>query len=195
MLPLPTLVFAAMSKAKTKTPYIPATELLWVVGDRRQFNEQGRVPTNRTRRNILRAEAEHGSHHAHSIQIMATLAALLHDIGKATQGFQRKLNPQQRKIQAGDPYRHEWISLRLFQAMIHGCATDAEWLARLAQWRDYAQAQPDWDSRIINDSHAKASHDFSVAPPLAQWLMWLIVTHHRLPFYNLEYHAASQRQK
>lgn len=32
------------------------TELLWVVGDRRQFNEQGRVPTNRTRRDILRAE-------------------------------------------------------------------------------------------------------------------------------------------
>ena len=170
------------------------TELLWVVGDRRQFNEQGRVPTNRTRRNILRAEAEHGSHHAHSIQIMATLAALLHDIGKATQGFQRKLNPQQRKIQAGDPYRHEWISLRLFQAMIHGCATDAEWLARLAQWRDYVQAQPDWDSRIINDSHANASHDFSSAPPLAQWLMWLIVTHHRLPFYSVNYHKDSERK-
>ena len=168
------------------------TELLWVVGDRRQFNEQGRVPTNRTRRDILRAEDENGWRYAHSIQIMATLAALLHDIGKATLGFRNKL--KQSNIQASDPYRHEWISLRLFQAMIHGCATDAEWLARLAQWRDYAQAQPDWDSLIINDSHAQASHDFSSAPPLAQWLMWLIVTHHRLPFFTLDYHNANQRQ-
>lgn len=170
------------------------TELLWAVGNRRQFNEQGRVPTNRTRRNILRAEAEQGSRHAHSIQIMATLAALLHDIGKATQGFQRKLNPKQTKIQASDPYRHEWISLRLFQAMIHGCRTDAEWLARLAQWREYAQGQPDWGSRIINDRHATATHDFSTAPPLAQWLMWLIVTHHRLPFYSVNYHKNSERK-
>ncbi|EJS91475.1 hypothetical protein AAUPMC_03479, partial [Pasteurella multocida subsp. multocida str. Anand1_cattle] len=27
-----------------------SAELLWIVGDRRQFNDQGRVPTNRTQR-------------------------------------------------------------------------------------------------------------------------------------------------
>ena len=170
------------------------TELLWIVGDRRQFNEQGRIPTNRTRRDILRANDENnGWHYAHSIQIMATLAALLHDIGKATIGFQSKLHTQ--SMLGTDPYRHEWISLRLFQAMIDGCATDTEWLNRLANWREYTQSQPNWFSHLINDSQKTASYDFSTAPPLAQWLMWLIVTHHRLPFYgHLDYHKPSDQK-
>lgn len=169
------------------------TELLWVVGDRRQFNEQGRVPTNRTQRNILRADDENGWRYAHSIQIMATLAALLHDIGKATCGFQAKLHSP--NLLGTDPYRHEWISLRLFQAMIHDCTTDAEWLNRLANWCEYAQSQPDWLCHLINDNKKSASYDFSTIPPLAQWLMWLIVTHHRLPFYgNQDYHLPSKRQ-
>lgn len=100
------------------------TELLWIVGDRRQFNAQGRVPTNRSRRDILRSEHETAWRHGVSIQIAATLAALLHDLGKATGFFQNKLKASGKA--SADPFRHEWLSLRLFQVMIAGCRTDAE---------------------------------------------------------------------
>ena len=33
------------------------SELLWVVGDRRRFNDHGAVPTNTTRRNVYSREA------------------------------------------------------------------------------------------------------------------------------------------
>ena len=68
------------------------TELLWVVGDKTQFNSQGRVPTNRTQRNILRSDDENNWQSFSLVQIVATLAALFHDLGKATKGFADKLN-------------------------------------------------------------------------------------------------------
>ena len=45
------------------------TELLWIVGDKSQFNERGRVPTNRTNRNILRFNDECSQLSAADIQI------------------------------------------------------------------------------------------------------------------------------
>ncbi|WP_456446491.1 hypothetical protein, partial [Thiolapillus sp.] len=34
------------------------SELMWIVGDARQFNERGGTPTNNTQRNVLRTEDE-----------------------------------------------------------------------------------------------------------------------------------------
>ena len=156
------------------------TELLWIVGDRRQFNAQGRVPTNRSRRDILRGGNETAWRHGASIQIAATLAALLHDLGKATGFFQDKLKT---RTAPADHYRHEWLSLRLFQAMIKGCRTDAEWLGRLKNWPQYLAEHPDWYKNFgASDKNQKDDYDFTF-PPLARWIAWLIVSHHRLPFY------------
>ncbi len=60
------------------------SELLWVVGDARRFNAQGTVPTHTTQRNVLRAEDENDWHHLSAISALTALAALLHDLGKAT---------------------------------------------------------------------------------------------------------------
>lgn len=156
------------------------TELLWIVGDRRQFNAQGRVPTNRSRRDILRSDHETEWRHGTSIQIAATLAALLHDLGKATGFFQNKLKT---RTPSTDHYRHEWLSLRLFQAMIKGCRTDAEWLGRLKNWPQYLAKHPYWYKNFgASDKNPKGDYDFTF-PPLARWIAWLIVSHHRLPFY------------
>ncbi|WP_279085284.1 type I-F CRISPR-associated helicase Cas3f [Gilliamella apis] len=151
------------------------TTLLWIVGDKSQFNQQGRVPTNRTKRNILRNDSENSWQYATSIQLIATIAALLHDLGKATVGFQDKLRKSRT---AGDPFRHEWISLQLFLLMIRDCTTNQEVLTRLANFADYQQLKPDWH----HDLTSTENNDFSQLPLLAQWIGWLIVSHHRMPF-------------
>ncbi|MBX3659866.1 MAG: type I-F CRISPR-associated helicase Cas3 [Ramlibacter sp.] len=166
------------------------SELLWVVGDTSQFNDQGAVPTNTTASNVLRAGDENAWHHLPLMTALAALAALLHDLGKATQAFQDKLrNPGLRER---NHYRHEWVSVRLFQAFV-GRDDDAGWLQRLAT---YADADTDvqaleatWlnhvDGRLLRDGldepQAKQHLPFAHLPPLAQAVAWLVFTHHRLP--------------
>ncbi|WP_392562618.1 type I-F CRISPR-associated helicase Cas3f [Orbus sturtevantii] len=156
------------------------TELLWLVGDRSQFNDEGRVPTNRTKRNILRSDNENQWQYGSSIQIIATLSALLHDLGKATIGFQNKL----KLGTLGDPYRHEWISLQLFMLMIEGCDSNESVLTRLATFEHYQQLNPDWHNKLISVNRDKLNLEKS--PSLAQWIGWLIVSHHRMPMTDAD---------
>ena len=89
------------------------TELMWIVGNKRRFNEQGTVPTNTTERNILRSEDENGWQSNYAVALMASLAGLFHDVGKANSLFQHKLTG---KGSIAEPLRHEWLSLLVFQA-------------------------------------------------------------------------------
>lgn len=152
------------------------SEFLWVVGNRNKFNSEGVVPVNFTQKNILQTAQENAWHFTGSIQAMAALAALLHDLGKSTLGFQNKLFKQTTQ---GDPYRHEWLSLKLFSYLIKGCTTDEEWLARFTQLDSYLAANPYTDKELAYEE--KDSTNLAEMPPLAQWLAWLIVSHHRLP--------------
>ncbi|MBS9780124.1 MAG: type I-F CRISPR-associated helicase Cas3 [Moraxellaceae bacterium] len=151
------------------------TELVWIVGNKRKFNELGHVAVNRTRKNILHNEWENNWHYASSIQIITTISALLHDIGKSTVGFQNKLTTP---TFIGDPYRHEWISLKLFELMLTDCDTDEQWLQRfvnIKEWlknNDIGKQLPQVETDKTNIANL---------PPLAQWVAWLIVSHHRLP--------------
>ena len=163
----------AVSCHRNKTRQL--TELVWIVGNKRKFNEVGIVPVNRTKRNILHSEWENEWSYASSIQIIATLAALLHDIGKSTIGFQKKLLFGSKQ---GDSYRHEWISLKLFELMIGDCSTDEAWLDRLMNLNKWLE------NNNIENLLSNANKDgvnIKAMPPLAQWVAWLIVTHHRLP--------------
>ena len=167
------------------------SELVWVVGSKDKFNELGRVPVNRTAKKLLHNDWENQWHHAYSIQIVATLAALLHDLGKATFGFQKKLQPNN-KVFKSDPYRHEWISLHIFLAMLKGCDDDKTWLNRLVNFSSYIADTLDWLSSLGKE---KETPNLETAPPLAQLVGWLIVTHHRLPFYADENYFSAEHRK
>ena len=169
------------------------SELIWVIGNRRKFDAQGRVPVNSTQNSSPVSSAENHWMHGHSIQIVAVLAALLHDIGKATFGFQNKLFDKGKQT-SGDPYRHEWISLRLFQAMIADCQTDEAWLNRLMEFRRYMQENPAWLNAWYRDDQGKKPPRLNHLPPLAQLVAWLIVTHHRLPTFEPNLYTRKARE-
>ncbi|MFW2176952.1 MULTISPECIES: type I-F CRISPR-associated helicase Cas3f [unclassified Moraxella] len=152
------------------------TELVWVVGKRDKFNEQGLVAVNRTKRNILHSEWENNWHFLQGLQLMATLAGLLHDIGKSSDGFQYKLH---HRTPMGDPYRHEWVSLQLLGYLLTDCKTDKAVFERLQHLSEYLTENP-LESYLFDDKKIQKSH-INHLPPLSQWLAWLVVTHHRLP--------------
>jgi CRISPR-associated endonuclease/helicase Cas3 len=154
------------------------SELMWTVGNAVCFNAQGAVPTNTTQRNILRGQDENDWHTGEDIHLLTALAALLHDLGKSSRAFRMRLEG---KLQERNQYRHEWVSLRLFEAFV-GTDDDAAWLARLAAptpaddavWLD--RLKRDGLDQDVQPPFARLSHG-----PLAQAIGWLVVTHHRLP--------------
>lgn len=152
------------------------SDLLWVVGRRNAFSTEGYVPVNFTKSNLLNSQWENDWVYASSIQVMATLGALLHDLGKSTTGFQKKLLGS---VKHGDPYRHEWLSIKLFVGLVKDCKTDEEWLNRFSTIDDYLLQNP-FDNNLLS-GNSKDDAEIKDLPPLAQWLAWLIVSHHRLP--------------
>jgi len=152
------------------------TELLWIVGNLRRFNAQGRVPTNRTASDVVKSGAEHGWHSAETIALMAATAGLFHDFGKAGRCFQQTLKGASKHL--CQPYRHEWISVRLFQAFVDN-KTDAQWLAELTHLK--TSDEKAMMNALVADSPSNSGSPLSTLPPLAKTVAWLMLSHHRLP--------------
>jgi len=158
------------------------SELMWIVGDARRFNAEGAVPTNTTTGDVLRKGDENDWHNAEAIRLLAQLAALLHDLGKASVAFQQRL---QGRLDGRNRYRHEWVSLRLFLAFV-GEDDDAGWLTRMAGDDDGNEAGWIAPGRYLRDGVDEGIDrhpflDLTQRAPLAAAIGWLIVTHHRLP--------------
>jgi len=153
------------------------SELLWVVGNRSKFNSEGIVPVNLTDQEIDKFMDKRTFTVLPVIQAAASVSALFHDFGKATALFQKKLDPNE-KTETFEPYRHEWISYRLFQAFV-GNNTDKQWLENLSEinGRNY----PDCYKDGIDD--LQIAPKLMELPPFACLVAWLIMTHHKLPVY------------
>jgi len=120
-------------------------------------------------------------HTAEDISILAGIAGLFHDFGKANKLFQKKINPKI-KTEISEPYRHEWVSLRLFEAFVAD-QTDEVWLKRLAKVS--SEDEQFMLDNLFKDTPREINNPFSEIKTrmskFAQAIAWLIVSHHRLP--------------
>jgi len=157
------------------------SELIWVVGNRSRFNEQGIVPVNFTSESL--ATEESFSMNTEVIALLACVAGFFHDIGKAMLLFQNKLDPYYQG-KGFEPYRHEWVSFRLFQAFVNG-KKDIEWLNELKDINNESEEIILRKLQSLRDGvvDEDIENPFISFEPIAKIVAWLIVSHHRLPQY------------
>lgn len=152
------------------------TQLVWVVGRKDAFNELGFVPVNYTEKDMGQFQDNLHWQRLPIIKYASMLAGMFHDLGKANCLFQDKLNPNH-KSPNFEPYRHEWVSLRLFEALVFDSNNDRQWLQKLSNW------QFDTLSTLTKDGIDSPRPPLKNLPPLAKLIAWLIVSHHKLPIY------------
>lgn len=153
------------------------SELVWIVGNRNKFSQDGLVPVNTTQKNLRHNEWENDWLSLPQIKALTAMAALLHDWGKLNVLFQNKLKKGNKGNKVGDPLRHEWVSCVLLHALIahSGDASgDEAWLNLLHHWSFE-------ESELIKQVQKRPGKFLCQLPPIAQLIAWLILSHHRLP--------------
>lgn len=157
------------------------SELVWIVGTRSKFNEAGIVPVHYTSKNIVHREWENDWQYLSLIKAIAALAALLHDWGKASDLFQHKLETAGKGKLEADPFRHEWVSCKLLEALVRYTEAyddDKKWLTALAEGTI--------NTKALAELAGKNMGTLGPMPPIAGMLVWIILSHHRLPYIDDE---------
>lgn len=150
------------------------SELLWVVGNKHKFNSEGVVPVNYTEGDIEQFMDQEKWQSLAVMKNAVAIAALFHDFGKANILFQQKLKGEGKNKY--EPVRHEWVSLRIFQAFV-GDKTDEQWLIALTE------IDKNHNDEIYQDGISIGKNNPLVnLPPFAQLVGWLVLSHHKLPF-------------
>lgn len=157
------------------------SDLLWIVGNKKQFNEFGCVPVHRTSKHIAYAESDQQWQFLPQLKAFVALGALFHDLGKATKLFSDKLRGK--NAFGKDPYRHEWVSCKIIEAIVEKTESrndDSLWLQALADGKIT-------DQDIKSTIKTLSRDTFGKLPPIAAQLVWVILSHHRLPSLSKEH--------
>jgi len=165
------------------------SELLWIVGSKEKFNDRGVVPVHRTQKSILKEYYENDWKYLPLIKALSAVAALFHDWGKATKLFQEKLDPTTKKKYLGDPIRHEWVSALLLSTFVklNHSHDDQLWLEQLSQ------GQID-EKKILKELAKVEERPLESVPPIAQLVLWLIISHHRLPSFATDANSIKDKR-
>ena len=130
-------------------------KLLWVVGSRDAFGPDGHYPVGTT---TVKTKAPAAAW-VRVVSLLAQAAGWCHDFGKASRLFQQKLSDTSCKK---DCVRHEWVSMRVLQAMRTGKSWDEAW---------ENLGNPAWLESNSLENGIESAWDV---------LDYLVATHHRL---------------
>lgn len=175
-------VSKGMAVACHKTAGRNKTELLWIVGNRHLFNERGEVPVATTQKDLTKANWENNWLYMPMLKAIVAVSLLLHDLGKSSDFFQDKLRKNSKR---GDPFRHEWVSCKLIEALVytaHAEEKDDIWLDALANGKYHSQELQEY----LNQQETNELGILKKLPPVAALLCWMIISHHRLPLPDKE---------
>jgi CRISPR-associated endonuclease/helicase Cas3 len=153
-------------------------ELQWIAGNQRFFDEVGRY--------CFRAESSKPTFDIplapgrRVLHLIVQLAALVHDIGKATVAFQAKLRGKYN----AEHFRHDLMGYFMLSSVTEDFANDQEWLGALSS---NARHVLNWPVEAVLKSPIGMTLDRLATKtkisktPLLFSLLWLVLTHHRLP--------------
>jgi CRISPR-associated endonuclease/helicase Cas3 len=153
-------------------------EMQWIAGQKNFYDEQGRYAFR-----TLQATKDYSSQplgpYGELLYLTRCLAALLHDIGKATLAFQGKL----RKQYHHEEYRHDLVGFLMLRCKFaaDNQPSDSRFLEGLESdvilWPDanqlFSMQEPGLSARQLSNWLAQA--------PIFTLISWLVLTHHRLP--------------
>ncbi len=137
-------------------------KLLWIVGSRSRFGAGGHFPAGHRKRAVPAVPAGWVRHAG----LAARLSGLLHDFGKYSTRFQDKLRGEPPQW---DSIRHEWISLRLWQALRKSEAWAVAWRGLYA---------PKYET-VLGDREIGSASRYGIASA-RECVDALIATHHGL---------------
>lgn len=153
-------------------------EMQWIAGQKNFYDEQGRYAFR-----TLQAARDYSSQpqgpYGELLYLTRCLAALLHDIGKATLAFQGKL----RKIYHHEEYRHDLVG---FLMLRHKFAADnrPDDSRFLTELETENILWPDGETLFSLSDTSLASKQLTIwleQAPVFTLISWLVLTHHRLP--------------
>ncbi|MDM8565030.1 hypothetical protein QUF74_05200 [Candidatus Halobeggiatoa sp. HSG11] len=159
-------------------------ELEWIVGSRKQFDEDGNFAFRYTE-NPKKYDMNLSEQYRNIIKFLAylnKLAALFHDLGKNFYFFQNKLLKGKTGKDASDPYRHEYLSL-LYLFTIYDYKPDSyqEQLQQLKQNIDQLDHSKNIQQalnteKLISSIFNNPNSKYAILKAISH----LIISHHRL---------------